>query len=388
MRYVRGEQGMALGLVLTAIVVIGVLIASAVYMSTQDYRIAANTSRETRAAATAEYGINRILNDWQLAWNTKFHAAPAAGLLASGVGDTLKRSYGTSGGGTATVQVTRLPGPFFWVTSEGYSGGMGKQASARRRYGGLLRLNMPNVNIQGAVTTQGNITVQGNVTVNGNDANPTGWSACGPLGGNIAGAAISPTTTATVNGSVTINGNPPSLTTPVAADTNTYFNYGSQNYQSLAAAANQTIPGGGIYTNIAPVVSGSTCTTSVMTNWGEPNRATPATPCETYYPIIHVLGDIKVTGGRGQGILLVDGNITAAGNFQFTGLIVARGGYTASGTGNKVVGSLLAASVSVNDDVSLSGNTSVLYSSCALMSAFSATSYPKAAIQRGWVDLF
>src|SRR5438045_7454747 len=94
------------------------------------------------------------------------------------------------------------------------------------------------MNFLGQFTPQGKTTVNGNVTVSGNDTTPAGWSSCGPTGPAVAGAAISPTTTATVNGSVTIKGNPPSLTTPVAGDTNTYFNYGNSNYQSLAATAN------------------------------------------------------------------------------------------------------------------------------------------------------
>ena len=39
----------------------------------------------------------------------------------------------------------------------------------------------------------------------------------------------------------------------------------------------------------------------------------------------------------------------------------------------------MAASVSVNDDVSLSGNTALQYSSCALTAALSASAYPKRA---------
>ena len=101
-----------------------------------------------------------------------------------------------------------------------------------------------------------------------------------------------------------------------------------------------------------------------------------------------MLGDLKVTTGRGQGILLVDGNFTVAGNFQFDGAVIARGGLKMSGTGNKIVGAVMAASVQVNDDVSLSGNTSLLYSSCALQAALSATAYPAQATQRSWVDLF
>jgi hypothetical protein len=68
--------------------------------------------------------------------------------------------------------------------------------------------------------------------------------------------------------------------------------------------------------------------------------------------------------------------------------MIIRGGLKMAGTGNKVVGAVMSASVSVDDNVALSGNTSILYSSCALLAAMSANAYPKAARQRGWVDVF
>src|SRR5439155_1425964 len=160
--------------------------------------------------------------------------------------------------------------------------------------------------------TQGQITVSGNVTVNGNDVTPTGWPSCTTQ--NVAGAAISPTTTYTPNGgAVSIQGNPSVLTTSAAGDTNTYFSYGGSNYQSLAATANLTYPTGLVLTGIQPIAVGAVCqVSSVPANWGDPNRASPAGACEKYFPIIHVLGDMKVTTGRGQGVLLVDGDFTAA----------------------------------------------------------------------------
>ena len=377
-RILQSQQGVAMIMALGAIVVIGVLMGSVLFVSTQDYRVGSNTVRTARAAAAAELGLNRIPVDWNLADNARLKT-----------GDTLKKAYTAPRGATANVVVTRLDGPFFWVVSEGYAGGLGSQASARRRYGVLFRLNMPNMNFMGAITTQGNTTVSGNVTVNGNDAAPAGWSGCGGTQ-NVAGAAISPTTTATMNGgSVTINGSPTVLTTPAAADSNTYFNYGNSNYQSLAASANLTYAGGTLLTGVQPLIVGGVCqANTIPANWGEPNHTTPAGACDTYFPIIHVLGDLKVTTGRGQGILLVDGDFTVAGNFQFDGAVIARGGLKMSGTGNKIVGAVMAASVSVDDDVSLSGNTSLLYSSCALQAALSASAYPAQAMQRGWVDVF
>jgi len=270
---------MALLAALGGIILIGVIIAGVLFSVTQDYRISDNSLRQSRATATAELGLNRILVDWSLADNQRLKT-----------GDTLKRAFTASGGGIANVTVTRLPGPFFWAVSEGMSGLTRSSFVARRRYGMLLRLDSPNMNFMGAITTQGNTTVSGNVTVNGNDAAPAGWSGCGGTQ-NVAGAAISPTTTATFNGgSVTINGSPTVLTTPAASDSNTYFNYGNSNYQSLAASANLTYAGGSLLNGIQPLIVGGVCqANAIPANWGEPNHTSPAGACDTYLPIIHVL---------------------------------------------------------------------------------------------------
>ena len=366
------RNGMALPMALAAIVIIGGMIAAAVYVSTQDYRIATNTARESQAISVAEYGLNRTIQDWQPSYNLKMVA-----------GDTLKRSY-TLNGGTTNVMITRLGGSFFWATSEATTGGNGQQA--RRRYGSLLRINTPNVNFLGAVTAAGNVRVSGNVTVNGNDVSPSGWTGC-PTPANVPGSVITPTATVTVNGSVTITGNPAYTTSAAAGDTNTYFNYGSLSYSSLAAMANLTLPGG-TYTGMSPAVSGGVCLTSNTNNWGDPVRHSPAAACETYYPIIHVTGNLSVSGGTGQGILLVDGDLTKSGNFSFYGLVIARGTIRSSGNNNGVTGAEMAASIDEGDAVTLSGSTSIQYSSCVLANTFSGTSYLAPVKQRAWVDLY
>ena len=366
---------MALPMVLGAIVLIGTLIGGVMYLATQDYRVGANTLNETRAEASAEMGLNRVLTDWDQSKNTSMVT-----------GDTMTKSYTDPNGATVNVFITRLPGPFFWAVSEGQTRGNSLQYGARRRYGSLLRLNTPAINFLGAVTAAGNIKVSGNVTVNGNDVNPTGWACTGALT-NMPGSVITPTATTTVNGSVTINGNPPFTTSAAAADTNTYFNYGGLTYTSLAAMANVTLAGG-TYNGMTPVVANGVCQKTPNTNWGDPVRHTPAAACETYFPIIHITGNATLSGGSGQGILLVDGDLTKSGNFSFTGVVIARGTIHSTGNNNGVTGVEMAAAIDLGDAVTLAGSTTIQYSSCAVQQALSASSTIAVAKGRAWVNLY
>ena len=369
----RKRSGLALPMVLGAITLIGTLIAGVMYLATQDYRVGANSLNEARAEAAAEMGLNRLTTDWDQTKNATMVT-----------GDTLRKNYTDPNGAAVSVFVTRLPGPFFWAVSEAQTRGNSLQYGSRRRYGQLFRLNTPAMTILGAVTAAGNVKVSGNVNINGNDANPAGWSCTGTLS-NVAGAVITPTATVTTTGSVVVNGSPPSTTSSAAADTNTYFNYGGATYTSLAAMADITLPGG-TYTGMAPVVAGGVCQKTLTTNWGDPTR--PGGACATYFPVIHFTGDTKITGGTGQGIMLVDGDLTEAGGFNFTGIIIARGTVRATGTSNAVTGMIMAAAVDLGDAVTLTGTTSLQYSSCAVQQVLSTTSPLVAAKGRGWVNLY
>jgi hypothetical protein len=377
-RALQSEQGVALLTALGAMVILGVLVAGIVFVATQDARIGGNTVRQARAAAAAELGLNRVPVDW--------NPAVGSGLKT---GDTLQKVYTAPGGTSATVVLTRLPGPFVWAVSEGKAGVLGSQASARRRYGMLFRLDIPSFNPLGAITTQGLLIVSGNATVSGNDVTPTGWGSCSTK--TVAGVAMADMSKLNTKGACSskncIQGTPQYLQTALAADTSTYFVYGSETYQTLAATANLTFPGGSVLGGIGPVVSGGKCVKSTTTNWGDPTRHSPAGACEGYYPAIHALGDLKLSTGVGEGILLVDGNLTVTGNFQFTGAVIVRGTYNSYGNGNKVTGAVWAANMAL-DDNDMFGNGGIQYSSCALLPLLQGRGYPKQAKQRGWVNLY
>lgn len=372
----RRRGGMALPMVLGAITLIGTLIAGIMYLATQDYRVGANSLNETRADEAAEMGLNRLTTDWDATKNTSMV-----------MGDTTRLTYTDPNGASVSVFVTRLGGPFFWAVSEAQTRGDALQYGSRRRYGSLFRLAIPAVSYLGAVTAAGNVKVSGTVTINGNDVPPTGWACTGVPTTNMPGAVISPTASISTSGAVTVTGNPSYTTSTAATDSNTYFNYGSTTYTQLANAANIVLSGG-TYTGMTPVVANGVCNKTPNTNWGDPVRHVPAAACETYYPIIHITGNTSLTTGSGQGILLVDGDLTMAGNFTFTGLIIARGAVKASGGANTVTGAIMAASVDIGYSVALTGAASVQYSSCALQSVLSSTSSLAVAKGRAWVNLY
>jgi hypothetical protein len=147
--------------------------------------------------------------------------------------------------------------------------------------------------------------------------------------------------------------------------------------------------GGTTLTGVGPVVASGVCNTAPQTNWGDKNRnlITPGA-CESYFPIIHVTGDLHVSTGSGQGILLVDGNLVASGSFTFTGAVIVRGSLQSTGNGNKFVGAVMAAGVNVADNSLVAGSSGIHYSCSAVTQVLSATAFPKQAMQRGWVDLY
>ena len=375
------REGFALALALVALVIIGALVGSIFFASTQEFRVGENTLTQTRALTAAEYGLNNIRSNWNLADNNRLKT-----------GDTLVKVIGAGSGSKATVTVTRVNDFTLWVVSEGIAGA-GTQREARKRIGAAMRWGTPNISYLGALTIGASITLGGSATVSGNDTVPSGWN-CPPAGSAIAGMAMTDTTAGLkLNGCASkgcLKGKPALLQTAQARDSNTYFNYGGGvTYTSLAAMANLTYPGGTLLNGIAPVVAGGNCVTTSTTNWGDVNRALP-TPgaCESYFPIIHVTGDLKVTGGSGQGILLVDGNLAASGGWAFDGVVIVRGNIDVTGTGGKFFGAVMAANVNLNPDNAVLGNASITYSNCAIVKTLMSMSYPVRMPQRAWVEMF
>jgi hypothetical protein len=396
------REGFALAVSLAAIVVIGALIAGAFWSSMQHYRATRNTLAQERALNSAEYGQTWVLANWNPTTAKKMK-----------MGDTVAFTPTVPGGiGSADVRMTRLNQNTYWVVSEGKSGaGEGALLQSRARTNLILRLDSPNMFIKGAVTAAGPVQATGNTDIYGNDASPAGWSNC-PAPGAPKPAIVSDntgdisTTGGCSGGSCLYTDTTKVLQDAKAGLASTYTNFGGLTWDSLTARAvthfpNTVFTPGATWninqSQIFPSATGGTCN-KVTTNWGEPLRGVGAvTACEDFFPIIWIKGATTTTtisgSARGQGILLVEGNLAMQGQAEFRGIILVKGAFNLAGTGPggtegaKVVGAVMLASPTASSQIS--GNSVVQYSSCAINEVMSQLNPPPfPVVERSWGDMY
>jgi len=379
----KRREGFAMAIAMVAIVVIGALIAGAFFTSTQEYRVSRNSLVDQRAYSAAEAGVTQPIQGWLKALNLS---------MANGVTnapDTLK----INGGGYAVRRVTRLDDYTFWVMSDGYAGGTSGALASHHRVNAIYRLAYPSFNILGALTVRGKVEVQGSSKVDGNDEIPSQWTASGicPATGPAKPGVAAPDTTLVCNGNCPegkseqqrIFGDPAQQQDPAAADTTTYYKYGDQNWNTLTQNADIKLAGGNYKT--LPTEVGGRCEFSNTTNWGDPARTTA---CADYFPIIYIDGNLQIqANSRGQGVLLVNGSMEMAGGFEFNGILIVRNDIKSTGNGNKISGLAFAGNTYTTDNSSITGNSEIQYSNCAVQRASKGSSTIVRTKQRGFAEV-
>ena len=379
----KRREGFAMAVAMIAIVVIGALIAGAFFTSTQEYRLGRNSLVDQRAYAAAEAGVTQPIQGWL----KKLNLSMANGATANP--DTLQ----INGGGYAVRRITRLDDYTFWVTSDGFAGGTTGAIASHHRVNAVYRLAYPSFNIRGALTVRGKVEVQGSSKVDGTDEIPAQWSSSGicPAASGAKPGVAAPDTSLVCNGTCPENkseiqrifGDPPQSEDPLAADTTTYYKYGDQNWLTLTANADIKLPGGNYKT--LPSVSGTQCNYSDTYNWGDPERTTA---CADYFPIIYIDGDLKIqANSRAQGVLLVNGSMEMAGDFIFNGIVIVRNDIKSTGNGNKISGSAFAGNTYTTDNTSITGNSEIQYSQCAVQRASKGSATIVRAKKRGFVEI-
>jgi hypothetical protein len=244
------------------------------------------------------------------------------------------------------------------------------------------------LNVQASLTTGNSDALAGQATVNGTDQNPPGWPVCGAVGPSLAGVRADAGDVVTTSGQASVIGTPPVMIDQSVSDS-TFSRFGDVTYAALAARANITLPGQNFANSIGPVVTNGQCNKAVLTNWGD--GANPNQPCGSYFPIIHITGNATINGTQGQGILLVDGDLSVQGSFQWFGVTIIQGKLSTAGGGN--TDAHFWGATMVHDSVNfgtnqLSGHANINYSSCALMQALNSTGVAALMRSRGFVQLF
>lgn len=387
------ERGMALAVAIFALVVIGALVAGAFYASTLEQRTGRNSIYAAEAAQAAETGPITVLGNWNQYVNNNMTNGSTGASISGTLTNRPELKY--------SVTPTRLNNNIFLLTSLGTRVDAAGNELARSSVATLARLSFVNANAKAAVTVTKPITFNGNsFSVVGNDSMPSGWGqdSLGNADPNCTKGADqagirSATTTGANNGDLTkIFGSPQTVSNDATVNSDFFNIFGDVTFDELKKNADIVV------TQTTPVKPGPSLTATApfgcnmgdQLNWGEPERtAGYVKACSTYFPIIYSSGtQLQVaSNARGQGLLLIDGDLVISGGFEFYGLIVAKGGIKISGTGNKINGALLAQDVAIDDKNSVSGNTTLQFSSCAINKAVMGSAFAEPLAFRSWAQL-
>ena len=372
-KHIDNERGLALLVSIMAIIVVGGLLVGTVTAARLENRQAHNTGEMVQAFAVTELGLAETMANWYGGdWNFMdvMEELPISGSAPEGAG-----SY--------SGNVRRLSQELFFVDVTGVS----SRGGARQRLGTFVKLQPLNVEIEASLTTRGPIRRNGNGAISGMDEPPVGWDACTATV-NKAGLRVPDLDLVDDGGCPScIEGNPPIQEDP-SIDDDTFLSFGDLDWASLTSMATKT----GFTLNnphVEPSFNGDgSCNTGDVENWGDPLN--PGSTCAGYFPIIYAPGDLNLNFGVGQGILLVEGDLSVQSRFEFYGIVIVRGRLKTQGGGAGAIhfrGAVMAANVELEDN-QIAGNAQIQYSSCAVERAETSAGLGAQLRSRGWLQLF
>lgn len=389
---VRGSSeergGFALPAAIFVLVVLGVLVTGGMFVSRQESRIGFSQEQATRALYTAETALAEVQQGWRTSRMVKLPLW----------GDSL--ITGSTPDGEWSVTVTRTSDVMFFLDATAELTRGGTLAGANRRIGMMARVLTLELEVPGALMTHGGPGFAGQPPrVSGIDVVPPAWEAAGMCTGPLedkTGITTDDASGITGSGSGKGKGKggggggdgcpgwvsgAPCVDEDPAVDQELESIFDDEAWDELVSKATLSLSGGNY--RPGPSISGGVCATGAQENWGSPFD--PTGPCGSYFPIIHVTGDLRLVGnGNGQGILLVDGDLTAVGTFDFFGIILVRGTTELKGT-PQVWGGII-----TDETGKIAGTADLDYSSCVVERAIlenDALTRLHPLRERSWVDM-
>ncbi|MBI4500276.1 MAG: hypothetical protein HY700_03855 [Gemmatimonadetes bacterium] len=371
----RNERGIALAVAIFALVVVGGLVSAAFFVGVQEQRVGRNTIKLSQAFSAADGGAQAVVNNWvQATYNN----------LVVGDSVIVGRTAMASGAGWYRGSVRRLNTELYLVRIEGFS----SDSTSRQAVGVVVRLKSIQININSALKTRGTVRLGGSSQIAGADQPPSGWAGCPTTRAEQPGIRLTSSDSANIQTSGCSNydcvAGSPKIQTDNTITSSSLTTFGDLNFDDLRSLANKVLPGG-TYSGIAPVAIGSVCSTGVTSNWGAP--LAPASACASYFPIIWINGSASITGNNGQGILIVNGDLSVSGGFEFYGPVIVKQTLRTTGTGGHFNGGVIAANTDLGD-ITVLGDAVINYSSCALSKALNSSANGAQMRERGWINLY
>jgi hypothetical protein len=369
----RDRRGIALALVLWVLVIGAALLTLALFTAVQEQRASGAERRLQHGFADAEAGLATALDVWTPASLRLLLPGSFDSLAIGGTLDDDGRSW--------RGVLRRLSATLFLleVAVDARPEDGAGPLRAQVRLGRLVETRAPTVAVSAALSVGGRAALGADTRVDGRDTIPPWRPDCPDSDSGVAGLAAGTATLAT--GSAVV-GTPPVLFR--AATDSTLAPQDSAVFDRLASRADVLLPGGTLTT--LPATVGTACDVGDLENWGAPSD--PLSPCWEYLPIIHVGGDLTLAAGEGQGILLVDGNLSVATSYRFYGIVLVRGRLSVSGSssGAALIGAVAAGSVGTPSDPA-SGVT-IRYSKCMISNALLSSGVLAPLPSRGWKQLY
>lgn len=377
------RRGVALLTALVALLLLAILAAGAMHLGRGDFQRTRDEGVMRGAGNAADAGAYDFLRRWP---QLPHESLPVGGVLGP---DTLQLS-----GATAVVRALRASPTTWWVVSDASAGDSVAHTLARRSVAVAIRLALPDIAPNAALVVRDSLTLAGASRVVGTDTTLAAWASWCPTpaaGAPVAAVAMPDTTrlcdgscgTGSANGRAA--GAPPLLADASAGGAARYLVFGSEDWGSLTRHATVVLAPGSVVTP-TPAVSNGVCDRARADNWGDPGGNGV---CGTYAPLIWATGDVELRGGVGQGVLMVDGDLTLSAGATFTGVVIARDDLVTHGVGGTILGAALAADANVasGDHSRLDGSTRVQRSSCAIDLALEWSARLVPVRQRSWSAL-
>jgi hypothetical protein len=361
----KPRAGIALATTLYFLVLLALLVVGTLYSA----RAAGVSGELLIEDAELTAATERLLTDAISSW-------PARDRAGQPIATSVRQTVAVDARITGAISTTRLSTRFFWIVAD-----VGRAVDAAgRRSSIIVRLVDDGPAVSAALVARGDVLLGGGAIVEG--ARDSG--DCSPFDSTLA--AIEVGTGALVR-SEDVTPLPSWRASDLAASDVPYEQLGGRTWAQMPA--DLEIEPGAVLTPM-PSPSGECGAPQAPDDWGEPLGAGA---CASWVPVIHARGDLTIAGGRGQGILLVEGRLRVTGALRFRGLIVSRGDVEMRADGVEISGAILSgASTNVGagsgSSVVIRGRVTLRASRCDVTRAFAAHTSVRRVRERAWMELW